>query len=377
MRKVFLTGLMIVFTSAGLLASAVEGERTKITDLQYQTNGPEQGMVAIKVEGQAKTPELFIKDDTIIQVTFKDAVVWPKIEKKISVGEKPFDTTLTAFQFNQQEVRFRAFLPYSLKGMEGKVTVTMKDNNTIQVIFPRKNVDTVAVTAIAPPSTKSDANKYDETFLENLLKDKKEIDSNNNTVNTSNKNKKAIKDQVKSSFAGLEKKAGEASQFSLIPYVSKFVGFLALVLLLFYGVVVIIKKAMARRGKLGLLKDMESVAVLSTTYLGPKKSLMVVKAHQQVFLLGTSETGIHFLSEIRDVPSAFKDTEKGISGNNFDISLAQATVNDRPVTMKETPASNEPNGGKSLSEFLSTNNVDKVKISQQIKNKVKSLKPLQ
>jgi len=160
--------------------------------------------------------------------------------------------------------------------------------------------------------------------------------------------------------------------------ITKFVALLGIVLLLFYGVVTHLKKGMIRRGKLGLLKDLDSVAVLSTTYIGPKKTLMVVKAHQQVFLLASSEQGVHFLSEIRDVPGVFKESEKVMAGNNFDTTLVEAKVQDKPMTLKEENE-NQKNDkeGKSLAEFLASDALDKVKISQQIKNKVKSLKPLQ
>ena len=398
-----------------LLATAAYGAgKFKITDLALQEqNGAAR--VTIKYQGPLVYPELFIKDSSIIQLTFGDAIVWPKIEKKAPIANSPFDVVLMAYQYNPHDVRIRAVLPYSIKGDESKVRLEVKeDQKLIEVLLPATAKDSTLAAAISA-ATKNHANKYDENYLAMLLQDKGNSKEKSTTLNvgsgkTAAKNDRQLKqDQVSSVMAKTQDAAAAADDFlakeeqkvdalaqskasakapwqgtklglskdgsfSFGAYVVKFIVFLAMVIALFYGAVALFKKGMAQnRKKIGLLKDLDSVVVLSTTYLGPKKSLVLVKAHQQVILLATSEQGVHFLAEIRDVPNILKISEKEITGENFDTNLKKAenaTPEPKPV------AEVEKKTDESLTEFLASD-AAKTKLAQDLQKKVRPLRPIQ
>ena len=101
------------------------------------------------------------------------------------------------------------------------------------------------------------------------------------------KSKDIMKDKVSMSMAAA-KTPSKKDNFSLMEYGGKFVAFLGLVLLLFYGLVTLMKKGFIKKGKLGFLNNAEQVSVLNQTFIGPKKSLMLVKAHNQVFLVSNT-----------------------------------------------------------------------------------------
>ena len=103
---------------------------------------------------------------------------------------------------------------------------------------------------------------------------------------------------------------------------------------------------------------------------------MLIKAHNQVFLVSNTEQGIHPISEIKDAAGLFKEGEKAISGHNFDTNLTEANLdelNEKKVKIKEDIT--KSNQQSSLSNYVDVK--DKVRFSDQIKNKVKNLKPLQ
>jgi len=383
-----------------LLASLSVFAKTKIDGINFKAAN-KQGVVTIKLKGALQeTPELTIRD-RMIQVAIPNVVVWPKIEKKATIG-KDFDTTLMAYQYDKNLVRFRLLLPYTLKGNEGLVSLSLKENQ-IEVHFPKlisKAINTNKRVAQKAPrkfkaktvKAKPSVDKYDESYLEKLLKSKEQAAKKKVAQNGLNKEAKKVvqpaTDQVNMALAATAKtdKLTSNSTFSLGSYIGKFVAFLGVVLLLFYGAVTLMKKGVLKKGKLGFLNSTKAVEVLNTTYVGPKKSLLLIKAHNQVFLVGSSDQGLQLVSEINDVTGLIKEGEKSLAGNNFDTNLGTAETGDKEFKLKEVispvDAEQETIGqnqeAKSLADLIDREEVRKsVKFSDQIKNKVKGLKPLQ
>ena len=169
-------------------------------------------------------------------------------------------------------------------------------------------------------------------------------------------------------FFGFSKKE---SNFSLVTYAGKFIAFLGVVLLLFWGLVQLMKKGVLGKGKLSFLNGQQLVSVLSTTYISPKRSLLLVKVSNQVFLIAQSESGMQMISEVNDVPGVVKETEKILTGINFDTNLEDSEQN-KPTTefkIKENIFE---------SKELPTSAIqDVARFSKELKKKVKNLKPLQ
>ncbi len=302
-----------------------------------------------KVEGQ---PKLTLKD-SIVQIEIPDGIVWPKIEKKATLGTSSFDTTLMGYQFDKEIARVRAILPYTIEGKEDAIEMNIEDKRIV-LKFPIQNKRKIEV---------SKGNNYDEKLLDELLKDKKTAAAQNNDEPFL-----PTEDQVKTVLSGNKEflsKEKENAGFNLGSYTIKFVGFLILVVGIFIGLANIFKKKVLKKGSLGFLNKTNILEVLNTTYLAPKKNLMVVRAHNQVFLIGTSEKGIHFLSEINDMNGLLKNGEKEVSGFNFDNKLGDAFINEKEFAVKQDPA-----------QMARSAVEKKVAFSDQIKNKLKDLKPL-
>lgn len=367
--------------------------KVNITKLDYK-NDNNFGVVTIKLKGALKdTPELTIKGDTV-QVAIPNSVVWPKIEKQVSVN-KSFDSTLMAYQFNKNLVRVRAKLPYSLNGKESKVSVVLNDNN-IQLFFPKtKTVTKKIVTSFLKPKkkvikAKKNAAAYDENYLEKLLKDKEQTKNvpvkkmakaENNLMEEMNTKKEQVVDSVSSSMSSIQKPS-----FNFSSYVIKFVGFFALLVAGIYFMMNFFRKGMLKKGGLGFLSGSKMVEVLSTTYIGPKRSILVVRVHKQVFLMAQSEKGMDFLTELDDTTGFMKEGEKSVVGSNFDTNLNSAEAKGKDFKLKEVVSALESEEEatddvdpvlQALAGKTDAQELNKVSLSKQIKNKIKDLKPLQ
>jgi flagellar biogenesis protein FliO len=372
MKKIF--GILTLLFSLGCLQAA---EKVQVKNLNFKSIGNHSGEIVIKLEGNLESaPDLIVKD-RMIQVAISDAMVWPKIEKRISLS-KNLDTTIMAYQFNKNLVRVRAMLPYSIKGMEDRVSITIS-GNLIKLQFPKivSAVSKKSSSRVAKNTSKN-IDQYNESYLDKLIKEKEQAKSPTKRLKIGSKKKDIMaSDKVNVALSGIEKDGfgGSKSSFSLTGYIGKFVAFLGVVLLLFYGVVTLMKKGVLKKGKLGFLNSTKVIEVINTTYVGPKRSLMLIKAHNQVFLVANTEKGMEFLSEVDDVAGILKGGEKELSGNNFDSDLGSADLVEKSFNLKEDiekPAA-------SNSKFsLKTDKVkDSVKLSQKIKEKVKTLKQLQ
>lgn len=396
MKKI-LFAITLLITSLSLFAKGVKVESVTFADKGHE------GRVVIELgEELDGFPELSVKGN-YVQVAIPGSYVWPKIEKKFSYQDQ-FDSTIMAYQFNKDRVRVRTILPESMEGRSKQVSLSLKGKKIV-VNFPKNGAKKTAAVGRAPAivgeaEDVKQVEKYDESYLDKLLKEKEESIKLKKEASLAQKKPVAQKeeqstttDEVSMALSGTKKKAND---LSLMGYAGKFAGFLALVLLIFYAVVTLFKKGAFKKGKLGFLNSAKIVEVLNTTYIGPKRSLLLIRAHEQVFLVGSSEKGLHMISEVNGMSGIFKDGEKAISGSNFDTNLETAEKKNPSFKLKEFL--NQENLDEVNSDDLdenfalaainketeSTNKSEKkneksakVKFSQQIKNKVKDLKPLQ
>lgn len=379
----------LVVCLLSFLSISTFASKAKVTDVDFTDLGRE-GKIIITLDKETNDfPEVSVKSQ-FLQVALPGSFVWPKIEKKFTFKDA-FDSKLMAYQFNKDLVRVRAYIPGNVERLNDRTTMVLKGKKVI-VSFPKAKTD-VAVSPVKrkPAVVKEEKavaqqtpDKYDESYLDKLLKEKEQIELNPTTAKELKPtNDTGVKeDSVKMALSANKK---EESSFNLMGYVGKFVGFLALVLLLFYGVVTLLKKGALKKGKLGFLNSTKIVEVLNTTYIGPKRSLLLIRAHKQVFLVGSSEKGLHMISELNDMNGLFKEGEKQISGTNFDSTLGNANEANKEFKLKEflSEASEPQDDGSSIAlqaiekEMKAAKNSHKAKFSDQIKNKIKDLKPLQ
>jgi flagellar biogenesis protein FliO len=393
---------MFTFFVLALCLSTVAFAGVKVTSVDLTTNG-QNGYVSISLEGRSNDlPDVKVYGK-VIEVTLENADGFNAIFKNIRGAQ------LSANSLNGKAV-VKAVLPYEISS--DSVNVGFKNSN-IEVIFPRGttaklNNTTNVVTPpsepkiAAEPKPKTSSTQLDvktelkvskeilnEDYLNKLMKEE-------NTPKTQEESAQAVVKQdeinvkqsamakvdtkIKATNTNLVPKAAQSSDnFSFVGYAVKFMVFLGIVLGLFYGIVQVLKKGVFKRGKLGFLNNSQMIEVLSTTYIAPKRSLMIVKAHKQIFLVANSETGLTFLSEMTDTTGLMKEGEKFVTGTNFDLNLGNADVNSEAETliklkeniMESTPFKEE----KGLSKIAVAKDI--VKFSDELKKKAKKLKPIE
>lgn len=349
--------------------SAISFGGVELKDIQFKMT-PDKGFLTIFFNGELKGyPELNVNGKSI-QVLIPQSKIKDVLEKSYSFSTSKKDTTIKIYQATKEDAKVKALLPFLIVNKKDQVALIMKENQ-IELSFPRIKIKEMVVKPVKKASPEKLVKKefLDEKYLNNLLKVEK--------TKTVEAKKVVSNDQVNVTQASMIKNEKQAkTSFSLIEYGGKFVAFLALVLLTFYGVISLMRKGFIKKGKLGFLNNADLISVIGQSYIAPKKSLMLIKAHNQVFLVSNTEHGIQPISEIKDAAGLLKSGERSISGTNFDMNLDDAEEDnllESKVKIKEDIT--QSNKESSLSDYLNVK--DKVKFSDQLKKKVKSLKPLQ
>lgn len=378
MNRKFLTLALVTLASISAQAGV------KVTSLDLTTN-ESNGFVNITLEGRSgELPDVKVYGKTI-EITLSQAEAFNAITKNVKGAQ------LSANVLNGKAI-VKAILPYDINA--SAVDLGWKNKN-IEVIFPRGKVARVETDRPAAPAKPAETKKVEkQTVLakvENqVVKEKLNEEYLNNLMKEETAKKEEKKDEINVQQAALAKPvvtesapaaapavAPKADNFSFAGYAVKFTVFLAMVLGLFYGVVQLLKKGVFNKGKLGFLNNTQMIQVLSTTYIAPKRSLMVVKAHKQIFLVSNSESGIQFLSEMTDTTGLIKEGEKQVTGTNFDLNLgsAEITTNETAFKIKENINESTPVPEEKGIAALSAKDI--VKFSDELKKKAKKLKPIE
>ena len=114
MRRHWLLLLLIAFSAMGAY-----GNLAKITQVKFAGDGS-IGKLIIKFDGRlTKIPQFSIKRDNILQVTMFNAMIWPQVDRAITV-ERELDSRLKAYQFDPQTVRVRVIFPFRLGQQAGR-----------------------------------------------------------------------------------------------------------------------------------------------------------------------------------------------------------------------------------------------------------------
>jgi len=370
----------LITLTLAVLASFGAQAGVKVTSLDLITNNS-NGHFNIALEGRSSELPDYKVNGKVIEITLSDAEAFAAISKNIKGAQ------LSANVLNGKAI-IKAVLPYEVTS--DKVNLGWKNKN-IEVTFPRGKVARVETDrpttpvkpVVAPTKTEnvvlkkveSKVNKetLNEDYLNNLVKEE-----------TTKKVETIVKDDsitVKQAAIAKTETSAEVltanDNFSFAGYAVKFTVFLALVLGLFYGAVQLLKKGVFNRGKLGFLNNSQMIQVLSTTFVAPKRSIMVVKAHNQIFLVANSESGITFLSEMTDTTGLIKEGEKLVTGTNFDLNLgaAETTTSDSAFKIKENINESAPLPKETGIAGLSAKDI--VKFSDELKKKAKKLKPIE
>jgi flagellar biogenesis protein FliO len=428
--------LVLIFASIVSLNLSASDVTIKSAEL-INARGSEGRLKILYAGTLNDNPRIVIKDK-LLNISIPNSGLAGKIAKKVN------GSTLSATMSGEETVSINVALPYSLQGRESDVAITLKDG-VIDVHYPRIETAKKSVTAensrspsivdkaivLESPEAVVAADKLDESYLSTLAKNQENLAmaQHPKVEKEATKTAQVDTDRVNLAQAGIVKtpvntqSTGEQattntqSKFSVAGYIGKFVAFMAIMIAGFYGVLTLFKKGIIKKGKLGFLNSTKLVEVLSTTHIAPKKSLIMIKAHKQVFLISNTEAGMTLVSEIKDVAGLIKTGEEEVTGSNFDTNLYSANKADKSFRLKEestvgkysdlqdddyemnslddmlndtvpTKSENKKNNTRSnnvantygqtnASSAIEKSPVqDQVRFSDQIKNKVKGLKQL-
>ena len=366
----------------GTLVSFAANAGVKVTSVDLKTSGA-NGYVNIALDGRSnELPDIRVYGKTI-ELTLTQADAFAAITKNVSGAQ------LSANVLNGKAI-VKAILPYDIDAEA--VNLGWKNKN-IEITFPRGKVSKPVAAApvqverkakpaptaatVAKTESKVSKDQLNEDYLNKLMTE----------TPTTKAAPEIKKDEVNVQQAALARQVAPAvtqtaiarptDNFSFAGYAVKFTVFLAMVLGLFYGVVQLLKKGVFSRGKLGFLNNSQMIQVLSTTYIAPKRSLMVVKAHKQIFLVSNSESGIQFLSEMTDTSGLIKEGEKIVTGTNFDLNLGTAESSSQEPVFKIKENINESTPVPEEKGIAALTAKDIVKFSDELKKKAKKLKPIE
>ncbi len=403
----------LIFSSLAFSSLSAFAVDVNVKAFELKTAGAENRLSIIVAGNLNDNPHILVKDKTLF-VTIPNAHVARKIQKTIN------GAAITAAQADRETVTVKAILPYSLAGKESQVNIMLKDGS-VDVSFPRGAAVTQATAsrvgrspAIVAADAKEteinnvEAEKLDESYLSSLVKENEKMAAEKHPEQVPKGAKEAHadtalkNDRVNLTQSGVDKaetksafnkEEGPKSGFSLTGYIGKFVAFLSLMVLGFYGVLTLFKKGVIKKGSLGFLNSTKLVEVISTTHVAPKRTLMMVKAHKQVFLVSNTEQGMTLISEIQDVTGLIKNGEEELTGSNFDTNLYTANKKTKEFKLKEDTIASDyslddmlADAEESAANSTMTNAAkaiekapvkDQVRFSDQIKTKIKNMKQIQ
>ena len=231
-----------------------------IKDVSF-SKSKENGTLKIFYNGIMRSnPEMTIRDKEIF-ISIPKANLIKSIDKKENFSTNNQQDTQIKVKKKEHSTDVSLVLPFNIEQKHERVSMLINDKY-LKVTLPRvsvKNVEKpVVINKVVEPkkeekvvNTKPVEEVLGEGYLNKLIAEKKSEEKK--VFN------KTEKDVVKTTQASTEK-----SKFSLLGYAGKFVAFLGFVLLFFYGIVLVFKKGVFSKGKLGFLNNTNQITVLST-----------------------------------------------------------------------------------------------------------------
>ena len=343
-----------------LIATTIAHAGVKVTDLSYQADQHRGRFVVTLSSPVTETPDWDVKGGRF-------AMTLPGADIEKNTVKKVEGVRLAAANTTRGVLATLTFPQGSISA--DNIALTLRENKIeITTTVPKSTAVAATPFKVTSPvdMTKSAVNKQElgEDYLNKI-----EAEMNQKPAAAPVAETKPAPAPTKDVITTAQAAPSRTDSFSFASYAGKFIAFLGIVLLFFYGVIQLMKKGVLSKGKLGFLNNANLVSVLSTTYVAPKRSILLVKAHNQAFLVSSSESGMQFIAEVKDVPGLVKEGERVITGTNFDEAVDAAPTEN--VREKEDIYQSVP------IEEKSGVTKDIVRFSDELKKKVKNLKSLQ
>jgi flagellar biogenesis protein FliO len=257
---------------------------------QIQVKSPTE--IELKFDGKVERTQVQIDyANDIIQLSLNNVSVYPAKITPISDGEF---TKVFAYQFSPRLVRCRLTVKGKAESFRNRIRLSF-DGKTVRI----KNEE-----AISESKKQEDVEVDEKQLMERVMK-----------INPPEK------DALPSVPVSVEKKADLPEKMHLtggrpLPSPWSALGKLGLVLIIFGGIALLVKKMrnsqpsekensgwMGHLKKIavqGFSKDGKMIQTVATHYLGPKKSLVVVKISGKTLVLGVTPESINLVAQINE-----------------------------------------------------------------------------
>ncbi len=343
--KRILTVFLSLILLAGLRQSsqAEPANLTLLNDINISSS-VDNTKIELKFDGKPRQEKILYHDD-FVQIEFPDTYTdppkqWHKVEDDIVKN-------IFVYQFDTTTVRVRLFSYGKAKSLKDRIKIS-KANNGLVIHYalgaaagrdlPSASKKELKITSAnkikAGPLVEVNVPETTDVVLPS--RDTESSDAGDGMANQDeapaeqSTDKKVTDQPAKTSLLG-KQDAGE-NKIELVNdtpgftgSVIKMVTALGIVLSLLFGVVYLAKKFLGR--KIGLSGQDQKIKVVTSTYLGPKKSIALVEVAGEKIVVGVTATHISMLTKIgRD--EDFNEVLKEQIKTTDETDISQGRTND-------------------------------------------------
>lgn len=253
-------------------------------------------------ENQIKTE--FIRD--IVQVNLNNVVVYPA---KILTSNQGNLTKVFAYQYTPKQVRCRLSVKGTAESYKNRVKIKVQGKTVVvQILDSKGSPDQITMSAAAP---KVEISGEGQSMLDKILNKPEAVSATAAASETVSK--KESKEPIKMAKP--------------LPSPLKSFAWLGVLLLGFFGMALILRKIKSKGMSASLTKwtgmkfgkQAQVIEMVANQYLGPKKSISVVRVRGRLLVLGVSEESISLITELQseDEIDSMLDQEETKSAPRF------------------------------------------------------------
>lgn len=351
-RKIIL-GLSI------LMASQASFALTTLKKIQVTPDGD----IEFSFDGKVNRDQLSIEyQNDIIQLTVQNASVYPA---KIVPVQSETITKVFAYQYSPKTIRCRITVHGKAESLKSQIQLSSK-NQTVRMEFDEP------VVAEAPK--KDPGPKIDPVLLDHVMRSQAlpQIPEKPKAVEATEDRKEEKKDEKN---IPLTRERPVLATGKPLPKMGPVFLKLGGVLVLLMAFILILKKLRTsgdqKKSKIvGAIqqitggrfkKDGKMVQIISTQYIGPKQSIVVVRVAEKILVLGVSHDSINLITQISEQSEASDEDEEPSQLSSVDLD----SFSDVFKTQKIKPSVSSSSLGAPSSGVRS-----------RIKSRLEGLKPL-
>jgi len=328
----------------------------------------------------------------IIQLSFKNVQAWPSQEvKEKTAGEKAktlgFEKMI-AYQYNPEVARVRILFNSESERFKEKVRLT-SEGRAVELFLPAEAGESQGVAAVrdqvksaqsAPTSTSRQLRSpVEQEIIQEVMK---EEPSSNNAMRTP----AGVTEET-------ETHTKEKSVIGVSSFAKTFFSLFAVVALIVLAAFAF--KKFYKKGSFPSLigrNKHKVINVIESHFIGPKKTISLVKVANQYFLVGVTGESINGIGKVENSSELQRHLDQAMTGENFEEELVTEAESPDPKTFKLKESQKRVETDDDLSElaklalsatnsqeeslFEGGSNYSSRSVKTKIRKKLNELRPL-